>query len=137
VVDDLERSARQADIISCATMTRTPLIRGAWLKAGGHVDLVGAYNLDMRETDDEVLRRARVFVDTQAALTEGGDVAVALRDGGIEPSHVLGDLAALVAGRVQGRATASDITLVKSIGVAIEDLAAAVAVWEAVSSGKG
>jgi alanine dehydrogenase len=137
VVDNLESAARQADIISCATMTRTPLIRGAWLKPGAHLDLVGAFNLEMREADDEALHRASVFTDTPAALKEGGDVAVALRDGGIKPSHVLGDLEALVTGRVRGRNAASDITLFKSIGAAIEDLAAAVAVWEAVSSATG
>jgi alanine dehydrogenase len=76
-VDDLEAAARQADIISCATMTRTPLIRGAWLKPGVHLDLVGAYNLDMREADDEALRGARVFIDTRAALQEGATASAA------------------------------------------------------------
>jgi len=136
-VDNLESAVRQADIISCATMTRTPLIRGAWLKPGAHIDLVGAFNLEMREADDEALQRARVFIDTPAALKEGGDVAVALRDGAIKASQVRGDLEALVAGRVKGRVTGSDITLFKSIGAAIEDLAAAVSVWEAASSETG
>jgi ornithine cyclodeaminase/alanine dehydrogenase-like protein (mu-crystallin family) len=130
--DDLEAATRQADLISCATLTRQPLIRGEWLEGGAHLDLVGAYSLEMREADDEALRRARVFIDTQAALKEGGDVAVALRDGAIGEADVLGDLAGLIAGRLQGRAAPSDITLFKSIGAAIEDLAAAVAVWEAI-----
>jgi alanine dehydrogenase len=131
VADDLEAACRAADIVSCATMARAPVVQGDWLAAGAHLDLVGAYNLEMREADDQALRRARVFIDTPAALTEGGDVAVALRDGAIDAAQVRGDLAGLVAGSVEGRSGPSDITLFKSIGTAIEDLAAAVAVWEA------
>ena len=131
VADDLEGAARAADIITCATLSRTPLIKGEWLKAGAHLDLVGAFNLEMREADDEALRRARLFIDTKAALKEGGDVAVALRDGGIAASHVTGDLASLVRGDTKGRSSPREITAFKSIGAAIEDLAAAVAVWEA------
>ncbi|MBV9517477.1 MAG: ornithine cyclodeaminase family protein [Hyphomicrobiales bacterium] len=130
--DDLEAAARAADIITCATLSRTPLIKGEWLKEGAHLDLVGAFNLEMREADDEALRRARLFVDTKAALKEGGDVAVALRDGAIAASHVAGDLASLVRGATKGRSSPREITAFKSIGAAIEDLAAAVAVWEAV-----
>jgi ornithine cyclodeaminase len=131
---DLEAAAREADVITCATLTREPLIRGEWLKAGAHLDLVGAFNLEMREADDEALRRARLFVDTKAALKEGGDVAVALREGAIGKAHVVGDLAGLIAGRVEGRRSAQDITAFKSIGAAIEDLAAAVTVWEALKA---
>lgn len=128
VADDLERAVAQADIVSCATLTQTPLLRGRWLRPGQHVDLVGAFNLHMREADDEALRRARVFVDTPAALREGGDVAVALRDGAIEPAHVVGDLAALCRGEA-GRGDADEITLFKSVGAAVEDLAAAILVY--------
>ncbi|SDR60905.1 ornithine cyclodeaminase [Rhizobiales bacterium GAS191] len=132
VAESLETACREADIVSCATLTRSPLVRGDWLAAGAHLDLVGAYNLEMREADDTALRRARIFIDTQAALKEGGDVAVALRDGAIAAAQVRGDLAGLVGGGTEGRSGPSDITLFKSIGAAIEDLAAAVAVWEAV-----
>jgi alanine dehydrogenase len=131
VTDNLEAAARAADIIPCATLSRTPLIRGEWLKEGAHLDLVGAFNLEMREADDEALRRSRLFVDTKAALKEGGDVAVALNQGAIAASHVAGNLASLVRGDVQGRRSPREITAFKSIGAAIEDLAAAVAVWEA------
>ena len=132
VVEDLESACRDADIVACATLSRTPLVRGEWLKAGAHLDLVGAFNLEMRETDDASLRRARVFIDTKAALKECGDVAVALRDGTITETAVCGDLAGLVRGVAEGRSGPSDVTLFKSIGAAIEDLAAAVAVWEAI-----
>ncbi|MBV9739397.1 MAG: ornithine cyclodeaminase family protein, partial [Hyphomicrobiales bacterium] len=111
---------------------RNPLVKGEWLKEGAHLDLVGAFNLEMREADDAALRRARLFIDTKAALSEGGDVAVALRDGGISASHVAGDLESLVRGDAKGRSSARQITAFKSIGAAIEDLAAAVAVWQAI-----
>jgi ornithine cyclodeaminase len=130
VASDLESAARDADIVSCATLTEAPLVRGEWLKHGSHLDLVGAYNLKTREADDDALRRSRVFIDTKAALNEGGDVAIALRDHAINAEQVRGELADLVAGRVEGRVAPGDITLFKSIGAAIEDLAAAVAVWE-------
>ncbi len=110
------------------TLSHSALIKGAWLRAGQHLDLVGAFNLQMREVDDEALRRSRVFVDTEAALREGGDVAVALASGAIDRSHVVADLAALCAG-AKGRREADEITLFKSVGAAIEDLAAAMLVW--------
>jgi len=128
VADDLEGAARSADVISCATLSAAPLIKGAWLSAGQHVDLIGAFNLQMREVNDEALRRARVFIDTEAALREGGDVAVALASGAIDKAHVVADLAALCAG-APGRNGPKDITLFKSIGAAIEDLAAAMLAW--------
>jgi len=128
VADDLESAAREADIISCATLSAAPLIAGAWLREGQHLDLVGAFNLEMREADDEALRRARVFVDTDAALAEGGDVALALRSGAIDRAHVLGDLGALCRG-MAGRTGPQQITLFKSVGAALEDLAAAMLVW--------
>ena len=128
VADDLAEAVANADIVSCATLSKTPLIRGAWLGPGQHVDLVGAFNLQMREADDEALLRARVFVDTPAALREGGDVAIALRDGVIDQARVQGDLAALARGEA-GRRAAEEITLFKSVGAAIEDLAAACLAW--------
>lgn len=128
VAGDPQAAVEQADIVSCATLSATPLVRGAWLRPGAHLDLVGAFNLSMREADDEALRRARVVVDTPAALKEGGDVAVAIKSGAYSPDDVLGDLADLVAGRIVPRAGAEDITLFKSVGAALEDLAAAILV---------
>jgi ornithine cyclodeaminase/alanine dehydrogenase-like protein (mu-crystallin family) len=127
--EDLEEAVRAADIVSCATLSTAPLVRGAWLRPGTHLDLVGAFNLAMREADDEALQRASVFVDTPAALTEGGDVALALKAGAIGPEHVKGDLAALCRGQMAGRASTEEITVFKSVGTAIEDLAAAMLVW--------
>jgi ornithine cyclodeaminase len=126
---DLEAAVRRADVISCATLSAEPLVHGAWLQPGSHLDLVGAFNLAMREADDEALQRARLFVDTEAALTEGGDVAIALRTGAIERPHVRATLFDLCRGAQAGRERADDVTAFKSVGTALEDLAAAILVW--------
>ena len=129
VADRLEDATREADVISCATLSRAPLIDGAWLRPGQHLDLVGAFNMHMREADDTALRRARVFIDTSAALSEGGDVALGLQSGALTHADIVGDLAALVGG-APGRGAPHEITLFKSVGAAIEDLAAAMLVWK-------
>ena len=126
--DDLEAAVARAEVVSCATLAAQPLIRGAWLREGQHLDLVGAFNMQMREADDEALKRARVFVDTEAACVEGGDVAVGLKSGAIARGDVVADLAGLCRG-AEGRRGDAEITLFKSVGAAIEDLAAAMLVW--------
>jgi ornithine cyclodeaminase len=125
-VDDLESAVRDSDIVSCATTATTPIIRGAWLAPGTHVDLVGGFRRSMREADDTAVCRARIYVDTYAgALTEAADIADPLERGVIGREHVRGELAELVAGSVAGRGSADEITLFKSVGTALEDLAAA------------
>ena len=125
-VSDLESAVRLADIVSCATLSPQPLVKGAWLKRGAHLDLVGAYTSTTRECDDEAARRARIFVDTRAgALKEAGDILMPLAAGVISERDVVGDLFELCRGAVGGRATADEVTLFKSVGSAIEDLAAA------------
>lgn len=126
---DLEAAVRAADLVSCATLSTEPLVCGEWLKPGAHLDLVGAYSLATREADDAALARASVWIDTPAALREGGDVAVAIRDGTFAETAVRGDLAALVSGAASRRAAADEVTLFKSIGASVEDLAAARLVW--------
>jgi ornithine cyclodeaminase len=123
---DLEAAVRGADIVSCATLARAPLVRGAWLKPGAHLDLVGGFTPEMREADDEAVRRARVFVDTrEGALAEAGDLVQPMRSGILREADVAGDLAELARGLVPGRGSPEEITLFKSVGSAIEDLAAA------------
>ena len=123
---DLERSAREADLISCATLSREPLIRGAWLKPGAHLDLVGAFTPEMRESDDDAVRRASLFCDTRAgALKEGGDLVIPLKAGLITEAAVKADLADLARARHKGRSAPDEITFFKSVGTAIEDFAAA------------
>lgn len=125
-VRDLEEAVARADIVSCATLATAPLVRGAWLSPGTHLDLVGGFTPQMREADDEAIRCARVFVDTRAgALHEAGDLIQPLRDGVIDESDIQADLFMLCRGEHAGRHEAGDITFFKSTGTALEDLAAA------------
>jgi ornithine cyclodeaminase len=124
---DLESAIRDADVISCATLSSDALIKGAWLRAGAHLDLVGAFTPRMRESDDEAARRARIYVDTRAgALKEAGDIVQPLAAGIIQDSDILGDLFDLCRGKTEGRKSVEEITMFKSVGTALEDLAAAV-----------
>lgn len=121
----LEESARAADIITCATTSPTPLVAGHWLKTGSFVDLVGSFSPATREADDDVVRRARIFVDTfEGALAEAGDLIDPIARRIIDRGRIEGELADLVTGRVTGRRTPEEITLFKSVGTALEDLAA-------------
>jgi ornithine cyclodeaminase/alanine dehydrogenase-like protein (mu-crystallin family) len=131
IATNLEQAVAQADIITTATLSPDPLIRGAWLTPGTHVDSVGAYRPAMRETDDEVVRRARVYVDTRAgALAEAGDIVQPMQAGVIGKDAIAGDLYDLCRGSAPGRGSAQEITFFKSVGASIEDLAAAIAVYE-------
>jgi ornithine cyclodeaminase len=128
---DLEGAVRGADVISCATLSKEPLVRGEWLQPGQHIDLVGGFTPEMREADDTAVDRARVFVDTYAgALKEAGDIVQPIRSGVLTEQSIAGDLAELTQGRVAGRRFHNQITLFKSVGTAIEDLAAAILVFE-------
>ncbi|MDK9695754.1 MAG: ornithine cyclodeaminase family protein [Siculibacillus sp.] len=125
-VADLDAAVAEADVVSAATMSREPLVRGAVLRPGTHVDLVGGYTPAMREADDATIARARVFVDTRAgALKEAGDLTQPIAGGVLKVEDVSGELADLCRGRVSGRGSAEEITLFKSVGTALEDLVAA------------
>jgi ornithine cyclodeaminase len=129
--DNLEEAARGAHIISCATLSKEPLIRGEWLQPGQHIDLVGAFKPDMRETDDSAMQRSRVFVDTRAGATkEGGDIVRAVASGALSLDDIAGDLFEITRGERSGRRFYDQITLFKSVGTAVEDLAAAQLVCE-------
>lgn len=133
---DLVSAVGRSDIVSTATLSMTPLVFGKWLKPGTHVDSVGAFTPTRRETDDELIRMAQVYCDTRWGAThEGGDIAMPLADGVITEDHILGDLHDLCRGTIPGRQNDSDITFFKSVGTALEDLAAAVAIFES-SEGK-
>jgi ornithine cyclodeaminase len=130
VTDDLEAAVKEADIVSCATLSSQPLIRGQWLRKGTHVDLVGGFTPKMREADNTAIKRARVYVDTRAGATkEAGDIVQPLRSKVIGKGDIQGDLFDLCRGSVKGRRRKDEITLFKSVGTAIEDLAAAMLVW--------
>lgn len=123
---DLPAATTRADIISCATTSTEPLIKGIDLRPGTHLDLVGAFTPHMRETDDEAVRRASVFVDTYAgAFAEAGDLLQAAQAGAWATDWTCADLHELTAGTKRGRRDPAEITLFKSVGAAIEDLTAA------------
>lgn len=127
---DLEAAVAAADIVSCATLATSPLVLGRWLKTGTHVDLVGAYQRSMRETDDDAMRRADCIVvdNRESALAEGGDVVQALASGAIALENVAADLRDLARGAHPGRTRDDQVTVFKSVGFALEDLAAAEAI---------
>lgn len=124
VCTNLEASAKAADIIACATLSNLPLIKGEWLRAGQHVALIGGYLPDMREADDEAIKRAQIWVDTYAAMSEAGDLVGPLSHGIVQFDDIRGTLSDLCA-VTQIDGVDSAITLFKSVGDAAQDLAAA------------
>lgn len=124
-VNDLAAAAAEADVISCATLATAPLVLGAWLQPGTHLDLIGSFSPEMREADAECFARSRIFVDTHEALAKSGDVLQAMAEGAFSAERLQGDLAALCRGERRGRESDREITLFKSVGTALEDLAAA------------
>jgi ornithine cyclodeaminase len=134
-VDSLERAIANADIISCATSSTEPILCGRLLRPGTFVDLVGSFSATAREADDDAILRSRVFVDTlDGSMSEAGDLLDPIKRGIINREHILGELADLIRGRVLGRAQEDDITLFKSVGTAIEDLALANLIVETVAA---
>ncbi|MGE0240080.1 MAG: ornithine cyclodeaminase [Parvibaculaceae bacterium] len=130
-VGDLEAAVRQADIVSCATSSTSPLVKGAWLRPGAHLDLVGAFTPEMRETDDEAVRRARLFVDSRwFAVDQPGDLADPLRRGVIRRQDIEADLFELCRDAYDLDRKRDDITLFKNGGGAHLDLFTALFVWQ-------
>lgn len=126
VTTDLEAAVRASDIVSCATTSNTPIIHGAWVRPGTHLDLVGGFTREMREIDDVGVARSRISVDSYAGvLAEAGDIVVPMEQGLITRDSVVAELAELVRGERQGRTNDDEITLFKSVGTALSDLAAA------------
>ena len=125
---DLADAAARADIVSCATLATAPLLQGRWLAPGCHLDLIGSFTPQMREADDGCFAGARLFVDTDEALRKSGDLLGPLSRGVVDATRIGGTLAALCDGSVPGRQTATQRTVFKSVGTALEDLAAAVLV---------
>jgi alanine dehydrogenase len=123
--EDLETSTGWADIVSCATLSKQPLVLGAWLRPGQHLDLVGSFTPEMREVDDDAIARSELYVDTRAgALGESGEILGAMARGIIDQTAVRGEFSDLAAGLFE-RSTPRAITIFKSVGTALEDLVAA------------
>ena len=130
-VTNLEKSAQEADLITCATLSKTAIIKGKWVKPGTHLDMIGSHKPTTRETDDEAIRKSSIFVDSRAgALHETGELAMPIADGIISENDVKADIVELVKGNHPGRTSSEEITLFKSAGLAVEDLAAALLVYE-------
>lgn len=128
---DLEGAVADADIISAATLATEPILKGAWLRPGQHLDLVGSFRPHMREADDETLRRASLYCDTRSGATkESGDFAGPIERGVIALADIRGDLFDLARIERPARTGAGEITLFKSVGHAFEDLATATLAFE-------
>lgn len=131
-VADLPAAVRRAHIVSCATLSTQPLIQGAWLQAGTHLDLIGSFTPQMRESDAACFHRSRLYTDTEEAMIKSGDVLQAIAEGAISASALQGTLGELCRNPARGRGSDQDITLFKSVGTALEDLAAAELVFASV-----
>ena len=130
-VTDLARAAGEADIVSCATLSEQPVVRGEWLAPGTHLDLIGGFTPAMREADDAALVGAQVWVDTDEALAKAGDLVQPLASGALRREDVRGALADLCARPAAAFAREPAArTVFKSVGTALEDLAAAILVYE-------
>lgn len=130
---DLQAAVARADIVSCATLSRTPLIHGDWLHPGQHIDLIGSFTPEMREADDKALQRARIFLDTDHARIESGDIALPLAAGAITEADIEGTLEALCRDNRHPRRGPGEITLFKGVGSAVEDLSAAILAWNSLA----
>lgn len=136
VVSTVEEGLSEADIISCATLSETPLVLGEHLQRGQHVDLVGAYRPDMREADDAVIEKASIYLDSfEGGLKESGDIVIPIQTGILKKEDIKGDLFSLSSGQSTGRTSSEEITLFKSVGHALEDLVAANYYYEKFTNG--
>lgn len=129
--ESAEMAVRGADLIVTATSATEPVLRGAWLSDGAHVNAVGAPRPTWRELDTEAVRRSRVLVDSRSgALAESGDLLIPMKEGAIDESHIAGEIGEVFAGRIPGRTAANETTLFKSLGMAVEDVATAHFIYE-------
>jgi len=128
-VEDLQAACGEADIVSCATLSTAPLIQRAWLRPGTHLDLIGGFTPQMRESDDACFSDTHVFIDTPEALMKAGDLLSPISAGVLTADRVQADLAGLCQGTHGGRRDHASITVFKAVGTALEDLAAAQLVY--------
>lgn len=134
-----DEAVRDADIVIAATSSSEPVFDGRLLKRGAHINAVGAYRVDMRELDTHAVAAARVYVDSrEAALAEAGDLVIPLREGAIDAAHIRGELGEVLSGAIPGRQSDDEITLFKSVGLAVQDVATAAELYRrAVRDGAG
>lgn len=125
------------DIVSCATNSEIPLVKGARLKAGAHLDLVGSFMPSIRECDDEAIKRGRVFIDNEMALEEAGELVGAFERGVIGKGEIGGNLVAMIRGEKVGRRNSEEVTVFKSVGSAIVDILSAQLAYETYIKNEG
>lgn len=135
-VTDLAAACGRADIVTCATLATAPVVHGAWLRAGTHLDLIGSFTPAMREADDACFAGASLFLDTEEGLKKSGELLGPMERGVFRAQDVRGTLATLARGEAQGRRSATERTVFKSVGTALEDLAAAMLVVETNQEGE-
>nr|AGT02599.1 ornithine cyclodeaminase [Strigomonas oncopelti] len=131
--EDLESAVRSADIVSCATLSEKPIIKAEWLKPNSHLDLIGSFAPAMKETYPDCFANATVFVDTEEAPTKSGDLLEAFKAGTLRKEDISATLQQLCRGEKPGRQSDDGRTVYKAVGTALEDLAAAVLVYNACS----
>jgi ornithine cyclodeaminase len=121
-----EAAVRDADIIATVTASPEPVLMGSWVKRGAHINAVGSALPTTRELDSACVCSSRIFVDRrESALAEAGDLLIPIREGALKPEQIAGELGQLIAGQVEGRRDDGEVTLFKSLGLAVEDVAAA------------
>ncbi|MBY6059561.1 MULTISPECIES: ornithine cyclodeaminase family protein [Leisingera] len=130
VIDTAEEGIAEADVVSCATLAKSPVIKGKWLRSGQHIDLIGSFTPEMREADDHAIERASVFIDTEDALRESGDLITPIQNGVLARSEIAGTLKNICADNAFPRGNHEEITLFKGVGTAIEDLSAAILAYK-------
>jgi ornithine cyclodeaminase/alanine dehydrogenase len=136
---DKKFALEQSDIVITATNSRTPLFDGNWVKAGIHITAIGSYKPEFRELDTETVKASRVFVDILAAAKEeAGDIIIPISEGAITWDHIAGEIGEVIAGKIPGRRNAEEITVFKSVGLAMQDAVVAAEVYRrALSAGLG
>jgi len=125
-VPEVRHAVEGADVIALVTASSEPVLRREWVSPGTHICAVGACRPNQREMDTALVKAARLYVDSrEGALAEAGDVAIPIREGAIDASHIVAELGDVFGGRAEGRRDADEITIFKSLGMAVEDVAAA------------
>ncbi|MFG6175989.1 ornithine cyclodeaminase family protein [Halomonas sp. THAF12] len=129
-VEDLQMAVSWADAITCATLSTQPLVKGAWLSPGSHLDLIGSFTPSMREADTDAVVANALFIDTEEALEKSGDLTQPIHSGALSPDAVIGTLEDLCLRRCPTRSSQQECTVFKAVGTALEDLAAAILVHQ-------
>lgn len=126
-----QQAVEGADIICTMTKASTPILKGAWIKPGAHVNAIGACSAKVREVDTETVLKSRVYCDkVEAVLRDAGDLLIPMEEGALTPDHIVGEIGNVMLGKLGGRQSAEEITMFETVGIAVEDLAAAWLVYQ-------